>query len=447
MSSIARKAVFFIRAYNDMDHLTPVIWKLATTTDVSISVVVRIGKTIPDDYRLNYLRQFERVELRHISEFIAEDSTPAARLSLLSRISYRLKSDNASSQPTIKSKHETDPAAVEKMLDALFGTGETAARYGIVIFDWVTLSKANRNFAITVKEAAGQRGYANLSLPHGDSPYWNAMFKMEDIDYSAMEHYRDNPLDVVVVPNPLTAKRFTSFRNDDQLRIIGSARYNDEWMGELKTLLPPFDIPGTDKMLKLVMFLRNAEFPINWEQVIYSIRLATQFRDVYLVVKHHTRGGTEDNPNMREHLEMGKLNQMTAPNLKIVYSDIHSGSLLQWADAVLELGTSISFEAIKLNKPLLAMEYLHANISTTAHFLPQTAMRCKDDLFDAIQALRQNRETRFYTDAERQRFIHEIIDYPDGHVLERYVELIQSLMATRVPAVAMAVPMMENTQS
>jgi hypothetical protein len=443
MSSSSRKAVFFMRAYNDMDHLTPVIWKLATTTDVSISVVVRMGKTIPDDYRLNFLRQFDRVELRHISEFFADEAALAAEASLISRVKRRLNLGDDTAETPVKSKADIDPAGVEKMLDALFGVGANAAKHGIVIFDWVTLSKLNRGFAIAVKDAARKRGYANLSLPHGDSPYWNAMFKMEDIDYSAMEHYQDNPLDVVVVPNPLTAKRFIPFRTDDQLKVIGSARYNDEWMGIMKTLLPSFDIPGTEKMLKLVMFLRNSEFPINWEQVIYSIQLATQFMDVYLVVKHHTRGGTEDSANMREHLELSKLNQMTAPNLKIVYNDIHSGSLLQWADAVLELGTSISFEAIKLNKPLLAMEYLHANISTTAHYLPQTAMRCKDDLYDAIEALRQNRETRLYTEAERQHFIQQIIDYPDGQVLERYIELIQTLMDTRIPAV----PMMEVAQS
>ncbi len=424
MSKPIRKAVFFIRAYNDMDHLTPVIWKTATTTDISVSVVIRMGKSIPDDYRLNFLRQFPQVDLRHINEFFTSD-TADAPVSLMSRVKRRLNlnGSNGRKHPT---KGHIDPAQVERMLDELFGVGEDAARNGIVIFDWVTLSALNRRFAVMVREAALQRGYANLSLPHGDSPYWNEMFKMADIDYSAMEHYKDNPLDVVVVPNALTAKRYTPYRDDTQLKVIGSARYNDEWLHIMNTMIPSFDIPGAGQHLKLVIFLRNAEFPINWEQVIHSIRLITQFPDVYLVVKHHTRGA-DSSASMREHLELKKLNEMAAPNLKIVYNDIHSGSLLQWADAILELGTSISFEAIKLNKPLLAMEYLHANISTVAHYLPKTAMRCKDDLYDAVQALRENRETRLYTEAERQQFIREIIDCPDANVLERYVKLIESL--------------------
>jgi hypothetical protein len=438
MTNPTRKAVFFIRAYNDMDHLTPVVWKLATTTDIPVSVVIRMGKDTLNDYRMNYLRQFPRVEVRHISEFGLDNSgdqegvPQKARPGLLQRVQRKVGGWFAPppAKPAPKAKHEVDPAKVDAMLDALFGSAEQ----GIVVFDWVTLSSFHRTFALTVANLARKRGYANLSLPHGDSPYWNEMFKMEDINYSAMEHYQDNPLDVVVVPNPLTAKRYTPFRNEQQLKVIGSARYNDEWMQVMKTLLPDFHIPGTEKMLKLVMFLRNSEFPINWEQVIYSIQLATQFPDVYLVVKHHTRGGAQQSAMQREHLELSKLNRMTAPNLKIVYNDTHSGSLLQWADAVLELGTSISFEAIKLNKPLLALEYLHANISTTAHYLPRTAMRCKDDLYDAIEALRKDRETRLYTEAERHHFMREVIDYPDERVLERYTDLVVSLMDVRLKA-------------
>lgn len=433
-----RKAVFFIRAYNDMDHLTPVIWKLATSTDVSVSVVVRMGRDALHDYRMNFLRALGSVDIRHISEFkldsisVGNEGAPhKPELNLFQRVWKKLQKLVASPDAPVappKPRHYVDPAKVEAMLDALFGT----AAQGIVIFDWVTLSDFNRNFALTVAEAARRRGYVNLSLPHGDSPYSNAMFKTEDIDYSAMEHYQDNPLDVVVVPNPLTAKRYSPFRDAHQLRVIGSARYNSEWMDMMQTLVPSFDVPGTEDKLKVLLFLRNSDFPINWEQLITTIRLVTQFPDVYLVVKHHTRGGVETSHHHREHLELGKLNQMTAPNLKIVYNDIHSGSLLQWSDVVLELGTSIAFEAVKLNKPLLALEYCHANISTTAYYLPRIAMRCKDDLYDAIEALRQNHEHRLYTEEERRRFTREVIDYPDEAVLERYVALIVSLMEAQI---------------
>lgn len=433
----AQKAVFFMRAYNDMDHLTPVLWKLATTTDLELALVIRLGKSALDDYRIQFLQTLNRITIHHISEFgldapNSKDESKPAPLTGFARVQQRIKRLFAPAAPVVpasKIKHQVDAAKVEAMMDALFN----GAEQGIVVFDWVSLSLFHRNFADAVIASAGQRGYANLSLPHGDSPYYNQMFKSEDIDYSAMEHYKENPFDVVVVPNPLTARRYSPFRDENQLKVIGSARYNDEWMGVLAGLLPTFDAPAAQDKLKVVLFLRNSEFPIFWEEVLLGIQLVTQFPDVHLVVKHHTRGGTSDHKQHREHLEMSKLNQMTAPNLQIVYNDVHSGALLQWADAVLELGTSISFEAVKLNKPLLALEYMHANISTTAHYLPKTAIQCRDQLYDAVMELRQAHTHRLYNEAERAYFMREVIDYPDENVLARYADLVVTLMQSQRP--------------
>ncbi|MBC8099403.1 MAG: hypothetical protein H7Y11_08165, partial [Armatimonadetes bacterium] len=173
--TVSRKAVFFIRAYNDMDHFTPVIWQLATTTDLPISVVVRMGRAALEDYRMVFLRQFPTVTLHAIGDFIPEhdtdkgDSQPLLpRPSLLKRARRKLaRWLNPQPPPEPRSRHEVDPDKVETMLDALF----SGAQHGIVVFDWTTLSRFNVNFAQTVIESARRRGYANLSLPHGDSPY------------------------------------------------------------------------------------------------------------------------------------------------------------------------------------------------------------------------------------------------------------------------------------
>ncbi|HEX2620265.1 MAG TPA: hypothetical protein VHL11_08965, partial [Phototrophicaceae bacterium] len=46
------KIIFFMRAYNDMDHITPVIWKWMTTTNIPASLVVRLDKKAMNDYRV-----------------------------------------------------------------------------------------------------------------------------------------------------------------------------------------------------------------------------------------------------------------------------------------------------------------------------------------------------------------------------------------------------------
>ncbi|HEX2619871.1 MAG TPA: hypothetical protein VHL11_06985, partial [Phototrophicaceae bacterium] len=347
--------------------------------------------------------------------------TPVERV--LRKIQRRLLPSSIPQTP--KNKHSIDQSRVEAMLNTLFGD----ATHGLVIFDWVTLAEFHRNFAEAIIQGAQRRGFGNVSLPHGDTPYFNKMFKLGDLNYESVEHFQDNPSDCVVVPNPLTAERYTPYRNDDQLKIAGSPRYNSEWMGILDKLMPPYIRPASEGKLKVLLFLRNPVFPIFWEEVITAIQMITQFPDVFLVVKHHTRGGSENTPHHREHLEMSKLNQMTAPNLEIEYNDVHSGSLIEWADVVMELGTSISNEAIVHNKPLLALEFLHSNISTVAHYLPGTALRCKDDLYDALVILRKDKTHHLYTAAERQHFIDEMIHYPDERVLERFVDLLREQLA------------------
>lgn len=422
------KAVFFMRAYNDMDHLTPVIWKWVTTTDYPASLVVRMSKAALDDYRIQFLRQFKNLDIHHISEFDLSEPAPDDEAvpapepplrRLLTRIKRRL-GIKPPPAPEVRSRFGVDQNKVEAMLDQLFA----GAKHGIVVFDWVTLSHFHRNFADALIKSARKRGYANISLPHGDTPYYNKMFKLGDLNYESVEHFEANPSDCVVVPNPLTAERYTPFRDDKALKIPGSPRYNSEWMAVMNKLLPPYVCPASEGKLKVLLFLRNPVFPIFWEEVITAIQLITQFPDVFLVIKHHTRGGNETSPHHRQHPALVQLNHMTAPNLEIEYNDIHSGSLLQWADVVLELGTSISFEAIVLNKPLLALEFLHSNISTVAHYLPSTALHCKDQLYDELLRLRQDRQHRMYTEDERQAFITQMIHCPDEHVLQRYVNLL-----------------------
>lgn len=415
---MTERVVFFMRAYNDIDHLTPVIHHWLTTTDIPATVVMRGAHTLLHDYRLDLLRPFDQLTIHHILDlkaaFDGHPPPPSRAVVAMSKVRRRL---GITAAPPDAPDWQTDPAFVAFLLDTLFQNAER----GLVVFDWMANPTANRRFAEAVIAAARERGYGNVSLPHGDSPYYNRIFKHEHIDYHDDAHYAGNPMDVVVVPNPLTARRYTPFRDAAALRVLGSPRYNRTWMATLAPLLPTYHHPNYDGKLKAVLFLRNAVFPIFWAEVVQAIRLIAQFPDVCLVVKHHTRAGNRDG-------ELAALATLDLPNVEIVYNDTHSGSLLAWADVALDLGTSISFEAIMTEKPLLSLDYLHANISTTAHYLPDTAMRCKDDLYDAITTLRHDPTHRHYTDAEREGFIAQMVEYPDGDVLPRYVALLRELL-------------------
>ena len=162
--------------------------------------------------------------------------------------------------------------------------------------------------------------------------------------------------------------------------------------------------------------------------MVRTIRLIVQFPDVYLIVKHHPRNRSAKKLTQKLIGMYPEVRQNLDRNLKFIYSGVNSGSLLNWADLIIDLGTSVTWEAVKQNKPVFMIEYLYANHSTIAHYIKSTEIKCRDELYDTLQEFIKDKDRKFYDDAERRRFIKEIIDVPDKHVLERYCSFLESCL-------------------
>ena len=117
---------------------------------------------------------------------------------------------------------------------------------------------------------------------------------------------------------------------------------------------------------------------------------------------------------------------LSLPNVSIVGDDVHSIHLLNWADVIMDLATSVVFEAIKAGKPVLAADYLHAGRSTVAEYMPEAELRCRDDVYKRIDELISIGFDSFYVEEHRQHFLKEIINGSlDDNVLPRYVTLLE----------------------
>jgi hypothetical protein len=295
---------------------------------------------------------------------------------------------------------------------------------GIVVFDWTSTY-----FVREMVKIAKSRGFTTISLPHGDMPYISLLETINELNYDSLKTYKPSKVfDYVVVPNKQNTKRYEKWIKPDRLKVLGSPRYCDEWMKILADFIPPFDIEESKKKLKIVFFLRNTGYPVFWDEVVRTIKLIMQFKGVYLILKHHPRN--ESAKKLTEQLlnKYPEIKQDLDKNLKFIYGSINSGSLLIWSDIVIDIGTSVTWEAVKQEKPVLMIEYLYANHSTIAHYIKASEIKCRDDLYQSIRRFLENKDKKFYDEKERRRFIKEIIDVPDEHVLERYVEFLKSCM-------------------
>ncbi len=144
------------------------------------------------------------------------------------------------------------------------------------------------------------------------------------------------------------------------------------------------------------------------------------FPNVEIIIKPHTRGGWKQSLTNDNSIKKYS-------NVSIAGDNTHSAHLMNWADVIIDLATSVVFEAVREKKPVLAADYLHAGRSTVAEYMPETELRCRDDVYEKINKLLNHDRDNFYVEENRQHFLKEILDVPDDQVLSRYVKLLENL--------------------
>ena len=416
------KALFFLRHYNDIDHITPVITKWIESGH-TCDVVLIGSMRFRSDFRIAFLSKLAGVRVAHIRELFTSFQFLKWRLQMLlltGNLRRLLIGPFVRVLADIYHAKRRAPlwrATAEHLLSRSFDRIDQ----GVVAFDWI---ERNSVIAVewveTVIAMARDRGLGTVSLPHGDSPHANQLIRRgewrigPDPLFSAAQIF-----DKLVVPNELCAKRFRPFLAERSLAILGSPRYSEEWLAKLAELMPPSPITRSDSRLKIVMFLRKANFTTFWEEVNEVVHMIAAFPGVELVIKPHTRSGWKQSLTKDSSLKR-------LPNVMVASDDAHSIHLMNWADVCIDLATSVVFEAVRLKKPVLAADYLHAGRSAIAVYMPETELRCRDDVYEKIDKFLSGSCNDFYVEAHRQRFLKEMLDVSGPNVLSRYVALLES---------------------
>ncbi len=419
------KALFFLRHYNDIDHVTPVVYKWIERGH-SCDVVLLGEAHFREDFRVVYLAGLEGVRVAHIGELFNRRQSARMRLQKLAQ-----DRNLRGSLPAFVTRlidrllnRERRLRFWQKMARLILQRSFPAGGPGVLTFDWIS---SNSVFPIelvqTVVATAGDMGLQAVSLPHGDSPHANLLVRVEELILTP--HTKFSPASMfarVVVPNELCATRFRPFVAASAVAVLGSPRYCDEWLAKLATLLPENPLEDKPGKLKIVMFLRKQDFSIFWDEVERVIRLLAAFPQVELIVKAHTRGGWQQPLSRRVGLRR-------LENVHFVAAKVHSPHLLEWADVIVDIATSVAFEAVKFKKPVLAADYLHAGISTVGKYMPECILHCRDDVYSKVDDFIRNGCDDFYDEEHRRQFLGEIVDVPDVDVLPRYVNLLESQAA------------------
>jgi len=423
--------LFFVRHFNDIDHFTPIVWKMHKDNYPVAVYCMNPEYDIQSDYRLQFLRD-EGVKV----DFLYNDFEQS--LGLLQRIVRFL----FISTLAIERKLISDLQSQLSFLSRPFGrlAGKIGSRlykfarrrfYNInwardlleqsgaqaLCFDWI---RPHKYVVDVLLKVAKEMSIPTLSLPHGVFLYTNDSVRIAPRGEMRFEKYYR--YDYIIVQNKLFKEIISKSGIDkEKIFVLGSARYCNEWMEQNRKIIPRKieSNNGNAEKLKIVLMTTRPQYRINVEIMVKTLDILSNFSEIETVIKPHTRSG--DEAKMYENVPLSNV------------SELSSVELCEWADVVLVIASSIIIEALAQGKPALYLKYLHENITEYEEFGACWTIHDENELQDALMSLRDGKRDVPYTDQNVKRWLAEIISggKSERDVLKDYKDFIVTCVAKK----------------
>ncbi|CAB1074452.1 hypothetical protein D1AOALGA4SA_2271 [Olavius algarvensis Delta 1 endosymbiont] len=411
--------LFFVRHFNDIDHLTPVAWQLHRDRYQVAIYCMNPQYDIRQDYRLRFLKK-QGVAVDYLYEAFDETLGPVPKfLYKLVRRSYqaqekliRLKNGRSASIASILgSAAGFLGSTVYKMARRLFYDHRWASlvlersRAEAVCFDYIM----PRQYVVDAfLEAAGRRSIPTLALPHGVQLYTNEATKPKATD--ARRFSKFNRFDYIIVPNELRREMLVkSGVAGHKISMLGSARYCSAWLAQNRKILPPINAEfgrGKEK-LKVVLMPSKPQCRMDMERMLASCHMIAGLEGIEALIKPHTR-------TRRTY----KFGGYPLPDV----SHVLTANLCEWADVLLVVGSSVVTEALMAGKPALYLKYLHANTTLFEELNACWTIHDEDELKQALLSLKADRTKVPYGEANVAKFVSQVVQGGDDkrEVLSAY---------------------------
>ena len=416
--------LFCVRHFNDIDHITPIVWKMKQE-DYPVAVYCINPKyDIYADYRLNFLKE-QGVIVDFIYSAFDQEMNAAHHAM---RHLFQLFSAERKKSDSHGHKKKSPLSPLSQITAGILGRiVYELTRMGFYQTHWAhyVLEQSdaqalcfdhilpNRYVVNVLLKAAKEKSIPTLALPHGVYLYTN---KFNKARFSpGQRFYKFNRFDYVIVQNHLRKDVLVSSGiAREKIIVLGSARFCGEWIGQNKKILPRV-IESTDRnpeRLRVVFMPSKPRCKIDVERMHTTIDLLASLSGIEAVVKPHTRIGRE------AHL----FDDMQLPNV----SHILTPELCEWADVVLIIGSSVITEALMQGKPVLYLKYLHANTMLFEECGACWTIHNESELERALESLRRKSMEVPYRDENVNRFLSEVVygGQNNRDVLGDYVKFI-----------------------
>jgi hypothetical protein len=399
--------LFFIRHFNDIDHMTPIVWKMKKD-DYPVAVYCINPKyDIEGDYRLRFLK-----ELGVTVDYLYKNFDQKLGWShgLLRFLFLRILNLNNKLDPNRKGHASNLLAIVRWFLEK---SGFQIYRLTRRLFydpNWarhvITTSKAQALCFDHIKpklyvldallKAAKELSIPTLALPHGIYLYTNEFVKIRPKPMERSDKF--NRFDYIIVQNQLRKEVLSKAGvHSDKIMVLGSARYCGEWMKQNKKILPYRLTPNKsqNKKLKVVFMTSKPQCRMDISRMKDTLAMLSDLKSIEVMIKPHTRIG-EEGPIFKD---------LRLP----IASDILSAELCEWADVVLVVASSIITEVLVRGKPALYLKYLHENTMRFEELNACWIIHDETELKNALRLLQSRKAAVPYAAQDVDKFVLENI--------------------------------------
>jgi hypothetical protein len=156
------------------------------------------------------------------------------------------------------------------------------------------------------------------------------------------------------------AVAMNSDMDGSNLRVWGSPRFNDAWAPQLYAQAPAVSLPPlpAGAVRRVLFFVPKWQNLVDRDATMRLIAALGADPRIQLVVRGHLRAEAAAlTANEREVLERG--------NVVMIADDVSSPSLIKACDVVVDVDSSIAFDAVLLGKPYVRPRYLQdASVET-----------------------------------------------------------------------------------
>jgi hypothetical protein len=416
--------LFFTRHFNDIDHITPIVWKLKKDNYPVAVYCMNPQYDIRNDYRLQFLKN-EGVPVDYLHDAFDQHrglfhNLMQAFIQKCSNLRRRIEGDESG-----------QPGKLARML------GQVVGRLMSVSYKFTRLIYYNNRWACSIIERTGaqvicfdhimpklfvvdaflkasrQMSIPSLALPHGVYLYTNEATKPKATDKHRLTKF--NRFDYIIVTNKLRKALLAhSGVAEDKIFVLGSARYCGEWLEQNRKILPGGFDGGSKESgkLKVVLMPSKPQCRLDVERMFTTCRILADLEGVEALIKPHTRIRSQ------KHI----FDNIPLPNV----SPVLTAELCDWADVLINVGSSVITDALMREKPVLYLKYLHDNTTLFEELGACWTIRDETELKNALLTLQADKNHMPYSKESVANFLTEIVygGSNSSDVLGRYEQFI-----------------------